>query len=154
LVQDVGIPAPDLEAIPTSSLESLLQGKEQELDKAEALCVTLLQEELRYGLKEDALPNAKENIDDKVSNSNITRGWKPVVSAVLVNTIRPNLVFDKETYERRVAQAEAEVPIVERTYKTGQVIVREGDIITKVHLAVLRQLGLMRGQVHGRACSG
>ena len=147
LVQDVGIPAPDLEAIPTSSLESLLQGKEQELDKAEALCVTLLQEELRYGLKEDALPNAKENIDDKVSNSNITRGWKPVVSAVLVNTIRPNLVFDKETYERRVAQAEAEVPIVERTYKTGQVIVREGDIITKVHLAVLRQLGLMRGQV-------
>ncbi len=146
LAQEMGIPTAELEAIPTSSLESLLQGKEQELDKAETLSVGLLQEELRYGLKADALPNAKESIAEKVSNSDITREWKPTVSAVLVNTIRPNLIFDKETYERRVAQAEAEVPIVERTYKAGQVIVREGDIITKVHLAVLRQSGLMRGQ--------
>ena len=146
LTQEVGVSTSELEAIPTSSLESLLQGEEQELAKAEALSKTLLQEELRYGLKADALPNAKENIVGKVSHFAITREWKPVVSAVLVRTIRPNLVFDSETYERRVAQAEAEVPIVERTYKAGQVIVREGDIITKVHLAVLRQLGLMRGR--------
>ncbi|MGB4504206.1 MAG: HDIG domain-containing metalloprotein [Syntrophaceticus sp.] len=146
LAQEVGIPTSELETIPTGSLESLLQGNEQELAVAESLSITLLQEELRYGLKDDALPSAKESIAKKVSHSSISEEWKPVVSAVLVHTIRPNLVFDSETYERRVAQAEAEVPVVERTYKAGQVIVREGDIITKAHLAVLRQLGLMRGR--------
>jgi len=146
LTDEVGVSASDLDAISASAFESLLQGKDEGLSEAESLSITLLKEELRYGLKADALPSARENIANKVSQSSITSEWKPVVSALLVQTIRPNLVFDSETYQRRVAQAEAEVPVVERTYKAGQVIVREGDIITKAHLAVLRQLGLIRGR--------
>ncbi len=145
LAQEVGVPSSELEAIPTSSLYALLQGSDNEFNSAEDFCKTSLLDELRYGLKEDALPNAKKNLVDKVSHSSIIKSWRPGVSAVLVYTIRPNLIFDKETYDLRVAQARAEVPIIERTYKAGQVIVREGDIITKVDLAVLRQSGLIRG---------
>ncbi|MDD2555678.1 MAG: HDIG domain-containing protein [Syntrophaceticus sp.] len=145
LLEDVGISAFELENLPVSSLELLLQGEDLQLGEAETLSITLLQEELRYGLRADALSIARENIANKVTQSSINSEWKPVVSTVLVNMIRPNLLFDSETYERRVAEAEAEVPIVERTYKAGQVIVREGDIITSLHLAVLRQLGLVRG---------
>lgn len=145
LQEDVGISASELENISVSSLESLLQGEDLALGEAETLSITLLQEELRYGLRADALSIARENIANKVTQSSITSEWKPVVSTVLLTMIRPNLLFDSETYERRVAEAEAEVPIVERTYKAGQVIVREGDIITNLHLAVLRQLGLVRG---------
>jgi putative nucleotidyltransferase with HDIG domain len=145
LMEDMGISSSELDAISVSSLESLLLGEDLELEEAEILSITLLQDELRYGLKSDALSIAKENIANNVIRSSITSEWKPVISTVLVNIIRPNLIFDSETYERRVAQAEAEVPIVERTYKAGQVIVREGDIITDMHLAVLGQLGLVRG---------
>jgi putative nucleotidyltransferase with HDIG domain len=147
LLEDVGLSASELDAFSIGTLESLLQVNDSDSDlaEAEALSITLLQEELRYGLRADALSIARENIANKVIQSSIYSEWKPVVSTVLVNIIRPNLIFDSETYERRVAEAEAGVPIVERTYKAGQVIVREGDIITDVDLAVLGQLGLVRG---------
>lgn len=144
IVQDLGVPSSELEMISAASLQALLQGSDDDLSRAEALSRTALQEELRYGLKDDALPNARENLVDKVTYSDLPELWKPVVTSVLVHTIRPNLVFDRETYARRVAQARAEVPPVERTYRAGQVIVREGNPISQSDLMVLRQLGLLQ----------
>ena len=46
------------------------------------------------------------------------------------------------------------MPDVVRTYQAGQVIVSEGDIITKVDMAVLRQLGLMQGRALGTRLIG
>lgn len=144
LVREVGVPASELEVTPAGSLQALLQGSDEELARAEAFSKTALQEELSYGLKEDALPNARENLADRVALSSLPESWQPCVTLVLVHTIRPNLVFDQETYARRVEEARAEVTPVERTYRAGQVIVREGNPITQVDLMVLRQLGLLR----------
>lgn len=99
LLEDVGLSASELDAFSIGTLESLLQVNDSDSDlaEAEALSITLLQEELRYGLRADALSIARENIANKVIQSSIYSEWKPVVSTVLVNIIRPNLIFDSET---------------------------------------------------------
>ena len=146
LAQEIGISHSYLDDISDNALTAILAASDQELDNAQSISRNLIQEELRYGLKAEGLNTARDNIAYKVSISDIPDQWEPVVSAVLVHILEPNLIFDNETYERRVQQARAEVPEVVRTYQAGQVIVREGDIITKEDLAVLRQLGLMQGR--------
>ena len=146
LAQEIGISHSDLDDISDNALTAILAASDQELDNAQSISRNLIQEELRYGLKAEGLNTARDNIAYKVSISDIPDQWEPVVSAVLVHILEPNLIFDNETYERRVQQVRAEVPEVVRTYQAGQVIVREGDIITKEDLAVLRQLGLMQGR--------
>jgi len=154
LSQEIGISASELDEISDSALLAMLAAGDQELDNAQSLSRNLIQEELRYGLKAEGLNSARDNLAYKVTISDIPDQWEPVVSAVLVHILEPNLVFDNETYQRRVEQARAEVPEVVRTYQAGQVIVREGDIITKVDLAVLRQLGLMQGRALGTRLIG
>jgi len=147
LAQEIGVSRSDLEALSDNALSAVLAASDQELDNAQSISRNLIQEELRYGLKAEGLNSARDNLAYKVSISDIPDQWEPVVSTALVHILEPNLIFDNETYQRRVQQARAEVPQVVRTYQAGQVIVREGDIITKVDIAVLRHLGLMQGRV-------
>lgn len=154
LTQEIGISVSDLDEISDNALTAMLAASDQELGNAQSLSRNLIQEELRYGLKADGLNSARDNLAYKVTISDIPDQWEPVVSTVLVHILEPNLIFDNETYERRIQQARAEVPEVVRTYQAGQVIVREGDIITKVDLAVLRQLGLMQGRALGTRLIG
>lgn len=154
LTQEIGISVSDLDDISDNALTAMLAASDQELGNAQSLSRNLIQEELRYGLKADGLNSARDNLAYKVTISDIPDQWEPVVSTVLVHILEPNLIFDNETYERRIQQARAEVPEVVRTYQAGQVIVREGDIITKVDLAVLRQLGLMQGRALGTRLIG
>ncbi len=144
--EEIGISNSDLDDISIDSFAAVLAADDQELDNAQSLSRSFIQDELRYGLKSDGLANARDNLVYRVTISEIPDEWESVVSAVLVRVIEPNLIFDNETYERRVEQARAEIPNIVRTYQAGQVIVREGDIITKLDLAVLRQLGLMQGR--------
>lgn len=154
LTQEIGISVSDLDDISDNALTAMLAASDQELGNAQSLSRNLIQEELRYGLKADGLNSARDNLAYKVTISDIPDQWEPVVSTVLVHILEPNRIFDNETYERRIQQARAEVPEVVRTYQAGQVIVREGDIITKVDLAVLRQLGLMQGRALGTRLIG
>ncbi|MFY9139314.1 MAG: HDIG domain-containing metalloprotein [Thermacetogeniaceae bacterium] len=154
LAQEIGVPVSDVEDISDNSLTAMLAASDQELDNAQSLSRNLIQEELRYGLKADGLNSARDNLAYKVTISDMPDQWKAVVSTVLVHILEPNLIFDNETYQRRVEQARADVPEVVRTYQAGQVIVREGDIITEVDLAVLRQLGLMQGRALGTRLVG
>lgn len=154
LTQEIGISVSDLDDISDNALTAMLAASDQELGNAQSLSRNLIQEELRYGLKADGLNSARDNLAYKVTISDIPDQWEPVVSTVLVHILEPNQIFDNETYERRIQQARAEVPEVVRTYQAGQVIVREGDIITKVDLAVLRQLGLMQGRALGTRLIG
>jgi len=137
--------APDeAAALPAASLRAVLLVDAEELAGIEDVSKSLLREELRYGLKEEVLPSARENLARSVALSRVDKQCQPVVTFILQKTIRPNLVFDKEAYEKRVQEARQSVPPVQRTIQAGQIIVREGDPVDAEDLAVLRQLGLLK----------
>jgi len=112
LAQEIGVSRSDLEALSDNALSAVLAASDQELDNAQSISRNLIQEELRYGLKAEGLNSARDNLAYKVSISDIPDQWEPVVSTALVHILEPNLIFDNETYQRRVQQARAEVPQV------------------------------------------
>lgn len=144
LGQATGAPAEKVKSLPGGALEALLQRSEEELAGLEARTRNFLQEELKYRLTEESLPEARERLAERVALSELNQPWQPVVSFILTETIRPNLILDQEAYARRVAEARNQVPPVQRTIQAGQIIVRKGDPVDAGDLAVLRQLGLLR----------
>lgn len=143
LAQETGASKEEIAAIPSGNIHAFLQAGNQ-LEGIEVLSKSFLQEEIKYGLKEEALPNARENLEERVALSELDKSWHPVVTLILKHAIRPNLVFDREAYEKRVKEAKQGVSPVQHVIQVGQIIVREGDPIDVRDLSVLRQLGLLK----------
>lgn len=134
----------ELKELSDASLHALLQLSEKDLEEIESMSRNFLQEELRYGLKEEALQSARENLVAKVSFSQLDSSLQPGVAFILTHSIRPNLVFDRKTYEKMVFEAREDVHPVQRTIKAGQIIVRKGEPVESSDIAALRQLGILR----------
>jgi putative nucleotidyltransferase with HDIG domain len=126
------------------SLQSLLRLSVDELTRINTLGNDMLQDALKYGLTEESLPSARENLVDRVASSGMERLLQPGVTFILSHALRPNLVLDRETYARKVAEARDNVTPVQRWIQAGQVILQKGEPIDGNHLAELRQLGMLR----------
>ncbi|HHW40273.1 MAG TPA: HDIG domain-containing protein [Syntrophomonadaceae bacterium] len=130
-----------------ASLSDLLQRSGDELDYLESFSRGLLKEKLKYTLRENALPAARKDIAAQVAEAGIDRSLQPAVNFILIRTLRPNVVFDREGYNKEVAAAKEAVLPVQRTILPGQNIVRKGEPIDKSDLLVLNQLGLLKPRV-------
>jgi putative nucleotidyltransferase with HDIG domain len=148
LAQITGASADDLQRdISDQDLQAFLKMSPANLTKAQSLSLNFLQDAMKFGLTMDALPSAKKSLKDKVDWADLPSSLKPAVTFILTDTIKPNMEFDQDTYNKQVTDAQNAVPPVQRSIQAGQVIVREGDPITSSNLAVLSQLGLLRGRV-------
>ncbi len=130
-----------------ASLSDLLQRSGDELDYLESFSRGLLKEKLKYTLRENALPAARKDIAARVAEAGIDKSLQPAVNFILIRTLRPNVVFDREGYNKEVAAAKEAVLPVQRTILPGQNIVRKGEPIDKSDLLVLNQLGLLKPRV-------
>jgi putative nucleotidyltransferase with HDIG domain len=144
LAQATGASNTDFASVDPASLGTLLSLNNTQLTRLYALCLGWLQGSLQYGLTEDALPDARDNLSGQVASSNLDRDLKPAVTFILTHILRPNLVLDLETYASKVAEARASVSPVQHSVQANQVIVAKGETIDSTHLAELQQLGLLR----------
>ena len=146
LIQSTGASEQEFSTLRSGSLQALLDLNNTQLTKVYDLSKGLLQASLKYGLAEEALPSARDNLADAVASSNLSKDLQPGVTFILTHVLRPNLVLDRETYARKVAEARESVTPVQRWIQAGQVIVQKGEPIDSNHLAELQQLGLLRTQ--------
>lgn len=146
LIQSTGASEQEFSALRSGSLQALLDLNNTQLTKVYSLSKDLLQGFLKYGLAEEALPSARDSLADAVASSNLSKDLQPGVTFILTHVLRPNLVLDRETYARKVAEARESVTPVQRWIQAGQVILQKGEPIDSNHLAELQQLGMLRTQ--------
>jgi len=65
---------------------------------------------------------------------------------VIINAIKPNLVFNKEATDKAIKEAMDAVKPVQKTIKAGEKIVREGERVTPEQISTLEQLGIQRSK--------
>lgn len=147
LSQVTGAQKRDFDPDVVSSLSSLLERSSEELSYLESFSRSVLREKLRYTLRENALAAARKDIALRVAEAGIDRSLQPALNFILGRVLRPNVVFDREGYNREVAAAKEAVLPVQRTILPGQNIVRKGEPIDKSDLQVLSQLGLLKPKV-------
>ncbi|MDI3281240.1 MAG: hypothetical protein QJR13_07730, partial [Bacillota bacterium] len=97
-------------------------------------------------IEKDTLPQARQRLEREVEARRVSWRYRPLVLEIGSGVLRPNLILDQEKVERtREAAIQSVEPV--RILK-GQAIIRKGDVVTKEHLRILRDLGLQTGEVN------
>ncbi len=87
--------------------------------------------------------SAKKACDERINNLTINDSQKAAVKEIIHATIDRNMTFDAEKTETLRKAAEDAVP--KKEYKKGQKIVSKGDPVTEAQLAVIKDLGMLKG---------
>ncbi|MBA3532308.1 MAG: HDIG domain-containing protein [Ardenticatenales bacterium] len=99
--------------------------------------------QMRGEIKEADLPIVLRNLPNQLSVS-LTKEQEQVVTAWAGGLVLPNTFLDSERTEQARTTAREAVASTEITLAKGQIIVREGDIITPEQVEALHTLGLQQ----------
>ncbi|NLB88142.1 MAG: HDIG domain-containing protein [Syntrophomonadaceae bacterium] len=97
-------------------------------------------------ITEEALEGVYEQADQQISTIPYTFEAKEVIKIITINSLRPNLIFNKEATDKAIKEAMDSVQPVQKTIKAGEIIVREGDRVTLEQISILEQLGIQRSK--------
>jgi hypothetical protein len=89
----------------------------------------------------DDIKNAQDSIALKAGTSNLSKSMRDTAVAIAYTQISPNFFYDKnKTQELKEETAKKVQPVV---VKKDQIIVKEGEPVTKYQIGVLKDLGLL-----------
>ncbi|MBV4419370.1 HDIG domain-containing protein [Clostridium tyrobutyricum] len=90
---------------------------------------------------EEDIKKAQEDIIIKVGNSNLSKSMRDLAINIAYTQIAPNFFYDKDkTQELKIETAKKVPPVM---IKKDQIIVKEGEPVTKYQIGVLKDLGLL-----------
>lgn len=120
---------------------TFLSVEKRTIDSLKDVLVERVRTELKAGIMADELSAELESIRSSLVSAAFSQDLAAMAHSVAQNTVLPNMVFDQAaTNARRQEAIDAVVPV---TYKKGQTIVREGDVVTANQYDTLVQLGLV-----------
>jgi len=131
---------PDL-VLPTPIISTVLTLDEPDWQGVSSEIIYLLDRLMRDGVRENQLNEIRAKIPQLVSYA-LSPEQADVVTAFVQALVKPNSFFDKEQTAERQRQAREAVQPVQHVIERGQAILREGDIVTPLHLEELAALGL------------
>ncbi|HHY35030.1 MAG TPA: HDIG domain-containing protein [Firmicutes bacterium] len=97
---------------------------------------------LTRGIREEDLKAAVAEVENMVKNDPaIPSSFSPFLVAYFRENLRPNLIYNQEETERRMAEARASVEPVR--IRRGQIVLKAGETVTREHIALLDKLGML-----------
>jgi len=131
---------PDL-VLPTAVISSVLALDEPAWQGVSSEVIYLLDGLMRDGVHEDQLSEERAKVPQLVSYA-LSPEQADVVAAFVGALLKPNSFFDEQRTAETQRQARDAVQPVRHVVERGQAILREGDIVTPLHLEELAALGL------------
>jgi len=127
-----------------AELERLAAIEEEEFTSFQNEVDNLIYSAMQDGIRKEAVEETRLKIIEEVNNSSCPSFFKNVVTQVLEKAeIRPNLVYNNEVTQELIEKAQNEVDPVIVNIQQGEIIVRQGEIVTPSHLEKMEQLGLV-----------
>jgi len=135
-----GVKIPDY--ITGQNLYTVASMSASQLEKLRQETVESTRNVLVGGLMEEEVAGAVEDIRAQfVENEHFSIEEASLAHNVVQNTLKANRQYNPE--ETETAKEEAAAAVEEVTYKKGQNIVREGELISEAQLQLIKQLGLL-----------
>ncbi|MGR6835428.1 HD family phosphohydrolase [Syntrophomonas erecta] len=133
--------------IVTSKLAAyIINTNPEDLEQMRQTSTSIAQAMMGKPITEEALPDIFQQVAAQSENLGFVPQAREIVKIVTVNSLRPNLIFNKEATEKAIKEAKDAVQPVQKTIKSGEIIVREGDRVTAEQISILEQLGIQRSQ--------
>ncbi|MBN1681537.1 MAG: HDIG domain-containing protein [Anaerolineae bacterium] len=103
----------------------------------------LLERVLSTEVREDNLQSKKDSLPNLISAS-FGESEVQIITAIVSDLIRVNAYFNEELTRQAQLEAAQNVPVEIRTFESGQMVIRAGEIATAAHIEALDQLGLLQ----------
>ncbi len=132
-------------ALSTEDAVSILALNESRWDDTQKEALSVLEQVMRGTIREDQILDAQRRISSFISFS-FPQDLSELVIKLTTPFVKPNSLFSAEQTQLAVQQASESVEPVTRTFLTGEVIVRRGQVINDLSWEVLEQYGLIQHQ--------
>ena len=143
---------PDL-SLPTAIIDQILSRPEESWQAVQAEAISVVDEAMREEIRESQLDQARRRVSTLV-NLALSEVQAGIVSELARDLIKPNSFYNaKKTDEARQLARENVAP-VSRTIAEGEIILREGDIVTSLDVEALSALGLRQAKIEWQGVIG
>lgn len=147
-----------IEAIPdlglsTAVIDQILSLSEEDWRAVRAETIAVVDQAMREEIREGQLDQAKRRVSTLVDLS-LSEVQAGIVSELARDLIEPNSFYNAEKTEEAKKSARESVAPVSRTIAEGEIILREGDIVTPLDVEALSALGLRQAETEWQGAVG
>lgn len=136
---------PDL-SLPTAIIDQILSLSEENWQAVQAETVSVVDEAMSEEIRESQLDQARRTVSTLV-DLDLSEVQAGIVSELARDLIKPNSFYNAEKTEEAKQLARESVKPVSQTIAKGEIILREGDIVTSLDVEALSALGLRQAEI-------
>ncbi len=134
---------PELVDLPLSTVNIILKMSETSWNRVQMEFLTMLDQVMRQQrIREEDLPSVRASISARVA-LDLGQDEAIVVSDMVRRFLRPNVFYDEAATEAARLAARYSVGPTSRKLRSGEVIVREGNVVSELNVEALNELGLV-----------
>ncbi|MBN2007004.1 MAG: HDIG domain-containing protein [Anaerolineae bacterium] len=133
---------PELRDLPLNTATTLLTLPDANWNRVQLEFLGLLDQIMRQQrIREDGLEAARELVPSLIA-LDLAQDEALSISALVQRLLRPNIFYDEAATQAAQQQARESVGPAYRTFRSGEIIVREGSVISPEDIEALQELGL------------
>ncbi len=133
---------PELRDLPLNTATTLLTLPDANWSRVQLEFLDLLDQMMRQQrIREDGLEAMRELVPALIA-LDLAQDEALSVSALVQRLLRPNIFYDEGATQAAQQQARESVGPAYRNFRSGEIIVREGNVISPQDIEALRELGL------------
>ena len=132
-----------------NSLSILVRCSDRVLPQLEARALDRVQAHMAQGVLREELAAHRKRVAEEIADTPVWEWYGPAVVEVAQVALEPNRVLDIDEEKTEAARqaAAAAVKPEERTIVPGEIIIRPGDTVTRLHIDKFKALGLIHPHV-------
>ncbi len=125
--------------------EQVLEMPESRWQTLQQEAISVLEQTMRNTIKENEVGDAQRRIPTLISFS-LSEDQAAIVSAIVTPFVTSNSLYSEDLTEAARKNARESVKVVSKTYASGEIIVRRGQIITPAAWEALENSGFIRSK--------
>ena len=133
---------PELADVPDSQIHSLLTLPEGNWNRVQLEFLDLLDQIMRQNEIRETTLETVQDIVPALVPLDLAQDEALSVQVLVQQFIKPNVFYDQEATEQARALAREEVGPAFRTYRSGEIIIRQGAVVQALDIEVLEEFGL------------
>ena len=143
---------PDL-SLSTAIIDQILSLSEENWQAVQAEAISVVDEAMSEEIQESQLDQARRRVSTLVDLA-LSEVQAGIVSELARDLIKPNSFYNAEKTDEAKLLARESVQPVSRTIAEGEIILREGDIVTSLDVEALSALGLRQAEIEWQGVIG
>jgi putative nucleotidyltransferase with HDIG domain len=133
--------------LPDKTISFLPLLEPAEIDQLEEQARTILRKYLYRGIRNEELENVRKQAASDVEKLGFGESGVQVLLDVIQPHLKPNFVLNQRETELRRQAALRKMEPIRTTVKSGQIVVRRGEVVTDEQVQMMLELGLHRPQI-------